>query len=127
MLTAALCVAGIWQNVDTILTTVNPHHYQVGMMELLDRESYAGAHAYIQYNEKNADGSPITDWADEDRFMAELYGDVICLPGGKEAFEQDGEYALIMIGNLEQLDVRDELAGFYIPLLETRYVSVFCN
>ena len=127
VLTAALCVAGIWQNVDTILTTVNPHHYQVGMMELLDRESYAGAHAYIQYNEKNADGSPITDWADEDRFMAELYGDVICLPGGKEAFEQDGEYALIMIGNLEQLDVRDELAGFYIPLLETRYVSVFCN
>ena len=126
-ITAVLCVAGAWQNINTVTTAVNPHHYQVAMMELLDRESYAGAHMYIQYNEKNADGSALTDWADEDRFMAELYGDVVCLPGGKEAFEQDGEYALIIIGNLEQLDVRDELAGFYIPLLETRYVSVFCN
>lgn len=125
--TAVLCTAGIWRNIETVTTATNTHHYQAAIMELLDREGYAGAHMYIQYNENNADGSPLTDWADEDRFMAELYGDVICLPGGKEAFEEDEEYALIMVGNLEQLDVRDELAGFYIPLLENRYVCIFSN
>ncbi len=122
---AVLCTAGIWRNIETVTTATNTHHYQAAIMELLDREGYVGAHMYIQYNENNADGSPLTDWADEDRFMAELYGDVICLPGGKEAFEEDEEYALIMVGNLEQLDVRDELAGFYIPLLENRYVCIF--
>lgn len=37
--------------------------------------------------------------------MAEPCGDVICLPGGG-VFEADGEYALMLIGSLEQLDVR---------------------
>lgn len=126
-LVAGLCVAGTVRNVQTVTTAVNPHHYQVAMMELLDRESYEGTHMYIQYNEKDADGNALTDWTDEDRFIAELYGAGVCLPGGKDAFEADGEYALIFLGNLDQLDERDELAGFYIPLLETRYITAFSN
>lgn len=125
--TALLCAAGIGFNIHGVVTAVNPHHYQVAMMSVLDRESYAGTHMYIQYNEKKENGEPLTDWADEDRFIAELYGDAVCLPGGKEAFEQDGEYALLLLGNLGQPDVYDELAGYYIPVEENRYISIFSN
>ena len=126
-LIAALCLTGIAADCITVATAENPHHYQVAMMETLTREDYAGAHMYIQYNETDETDEALTDWADEDRFIAEMYGNAICLPGGKAAFEQDTDYALLLLGNLDQLDAYDELAGYYIPVYETRYITIFSN
>ncbi|MCI6377705.1 MAG: glycosyltransferase family 39 protein [Clostridiales bacterium] len=126
-LAAALCLMGIGADCITIATAENPHHYQVAMMETLTREDYAGTHMYIQYNEMDEAGEALTDWADEDRFIAELYGGAVCLPGGRAAFEEDMDGALLLLGNLNQLDVYDELSGYCIPLYETRYITIFSN
>lgn len=124
---AAVCVVGVAANVSSVLALENDHHYQVAMRETLNREDYAGVHVYIQYNEKDEQGERISKWQHDDMMMAMLYSDGECLPGGAEAFMEDEDAAIIFLGNLGQLEVRDELAGYAIPIYEERYITVFSN
>ena len=72
-------------------------NYQQMMINALHRETDAGVHAYVQYGE-TADGVHVTRWQDGDRFIAELYGALVCEDGGAAAFEADEGRAVLLIG-----------------------------
>lgn len=94
------------------------------MINALHRETDAGVHAYVQYGE-TADGVHVTRWQDGDRFIAELYGALVCEDGGAAAFEADEGRAVLLIGTGGQEALTERLSGLYGPALEKGGVMLF--
>lgn len=94
ILFALLAAAVIFQftvNFQTVLGKDDKGSFQRCIDEMLDRELDGGKHAYFQsvdYGDR---------WMQNDLLRALLSGDVVCLDGGIEAFEQDEEPALLII------------------------------
>ena len=99
-------------------------NYQQMMINALHRETDAGVHAYVQYGE-TADGVHVTRWQDGDRFIAELYGALVCEDGGAAAFEADEGRAVLLIGAGGQEALTERLSGLYGPALEKGGVMLF--
>lgn len=93
----AMCLFG-WQNVKAVSSIELTDTYQIVMQESLDRDMDEGTHMYVQYNGEVASVWPVTEWMQADRLTAMMYGDVVCLDGGVEAFLADEEYAILLIG-----------------------------
>ncbi|MDD3335798.1 MAG: glycosyltransferase family 39 protein [Eubacteriales bacterium] len=104
--------------------TTFEHTYQEALRENLDRDNDSGVHMYIQYNEEK-DGEKLTTWQPGDMLEALLDGDVVCMDGGAEAFEEDEEYALLLIGRQENLAEVDMLMGMYMTRSEEGSVYLF--
>lgn len=115
-----------WQNIAYVSQITFDHRYQEVLREYLDRDIDTGMHMYIQYNEER-DGGRLTTWQQGDMLQALFSGDVICLDGGVEAFQEDEEYALLILGRDGNMDVIDELGGLYIPRLEDGYIYMYEN
>ena len=92
-------------------------NYQQMMMNALHRETDAGVHAYVQYGE-TVDGAHVTRWQDGDRFIAELYGALVCEDGGAAAFEAEDGRAVLLIGVSGQEALLERLSNLYGPALE---------
>ena len=92
-------------------------NYQQMMINALHRETDAGVHAYVQYGE-TADGVHVTRWQDGDRFIAELYGALVCEDGGAAAFEAEDGRAVLLIGVSGQEALLERLSNLYGPALE---------
>ena len=72
------------------------------MRDQLDRDADSQVHAYIQYNENQQ-----TTWMQASMLTALMYGDVVCMDGGVEAFLNDEESAILFIAkeaNQEEID-----------------------
>lgn len=99
-------------------------NYQQMMINALHRETDAGVHAYVQYGE-TADGVHVTRWQDGDRFIAELYGALVCEDGGAAAFEADEGRAVLLIGAGGQEALTERLSAAFGPALEKGGVMLF--
>jgi|GEM_PF-1502476 len=100
--------------------------YRILMAEVLDRNYDSGLHVYMQYSEQK-DGAFITEWTPTDYLYAKLYGDVACLPGGVDAFLQDDEYAMVLIGRRGQTDTIEDLYIESNCVADDYYVCAFAN
>lgn len=78
----------------------------------------------MQYGE-TADGVHVTRWQDGDRFIAELYGALVCEDDGAAAFEADEGRAVLLIGAGGQEALTERLSGLYGPALEKGGVMLF--
>ena len=105
---AGMCLFG-WQEAQRIGQIELTDTYQIVMQENLDRDMDEGAHMYIQYNEEVAQVWPVTQWIQADMLTAMLYGDVVCMDGGADAFLQDEEYAILVIGQSGNQELINEL------------------
>jgi len=105
---AVMCLFG-WQEVERISGITQTDTYQIVMQENLDRDMDEGAHMYIQYNAEVAEVWDVTEWMQADRLTALLYGDGICMDGGVEAFLEDEEYSILVIGQSGNQELINEL------------------
>ena len=80
------------QNVVAIASTTFHHMVQDFLRQNLERDIDGGRHAYIQYNE-----SQRTQWMPADMLTALMYGDVVCMDGGMDAFLQDEDSAILFM------------------------------
>ena len=112
----ALLIAGIaWQttlNFKAVIARDDKGSMQATIAGALDRDINSETHVYIQYNNGR------TRWMQNDMLRALLSGDVICLDGGAEAFEEDDESALLIIDR-EGMD--EELLEYYPIYYESGY------
>ncbi|MFH1879888.1 MAG: glycosyltransferase family 39 protein [Bacillota bacterium] len=123
---AALLVFGTVTSYLEIEKIENDEHYRTMMADVLDREFDSGLHAYVQYNEQK-EGEYITEWTPTDTLYAKLYGNVVCLPGGVDAFLADHEDAVIFIGRANNIENIGELYLESICLVDDYYVCAFSN
>ena len=123
---AALMVGAAFQVSANLQAVQNlrPGTYQETFWEMLDRDLHSGKHAYIQYNEGDDRWTDVTAWPAHDMLCAQMAGDVICLNGGAEAFEQDEEEAFLIVdkGNFDH-----GLLEFYPMVYENTYLHVLEN
>ena len=105
---AVMCLFG-WQEVERISNITMSDTYQIVMQENLDRDMDEGAHMYIQYNAEVAEVWNVTEWMQADRLTALMYGDVVCMDGGVEAFLADEEYAILLIGQSGNQELINQL------------------
>ncbi len=124
---AALFVFGTVTSYQDIAKIQSSESYRDVMAEVLDRDYDVGTHVYVQYSEQTEDGDFITEWTPTDYLYAKLYGGVDCLPGGVDAFLQDDEYALLLIGRADQENAVENLYIESNCVLDDYYVCVFSN
>lgn len=105
---AVMCLFG-WQEAERISNITMSDTYQMVIQENLDRDMDEGAHIYIHYNAEVAEVQPVTQWMQADMLAALLYGDCICMEGGAEAFLEDEEYAILIIGQSGNQDLINQL------------------
>ena len=103
---------------------LRPGTYQEMFWEKLDRDLHSGKHAYIQYKAGDVRWPDVTAWPAHDMLCAQMAGDVICLNGGAEAFEQDEEEALFIV---DKGDFDYSLLEFYPIVYENAYLYVLEN
>ncbi|MEG0640017.1 MAG: hypothetical protein RR824_08240 [Clostridia bacterium] len=82
--------------------------------------------SYIQYNE-SSNGKKISAWMPADRLAALLYGDLVCMDGGAEAFEEDEESALLVMGSNENDALVATLWENYSLINESSSIVIFEN
>jgi len=117
-LTLAFCVQQTVANI-TYVSSLRPNNrYTMMLKENLDRDWHTGMHIYIQYNEE------INKWNLSDMLVALLYGDVIPLPGGVQAFEDDEDDSLLLIGKKRIAEIT-RVEEYSYPLDEDYYVMLF--
>jgi len=120
-----LTVVLAWQvalTAQTVLGRDDKGSMQATLAEALDRELDSGMRVYIQYPDEN--GHILTTWMQNDMLRALLSGDVICMDGGQAAFEEEEEYALLVI---DRRDLDWRLHEYYPVRLETANQVVFEN
>lgn len=105
---AVMCLFG-WQEAQRISRIELTDTYQIVMQETLDRDMDEGTHMYVQYNEEVASVWPVTEWMQADRLTAMMYGDVVCMDGGAEAFLADEEFAILLIGQSGNQELINQL------------------
>ena len=90
-----VCAVGNWRHVAEQQST---ERYQGMIIDYFDRDTDSGTHIYLQCPVNGEDGSDgiTTDWIDSTRLTAMLYGDLICMEGGAEAFLEDEEHAYLL-------------------------------
>ena len=100
---AALCFSVFaTQNAIKVMNPETHHAVQEFLRDQLDRDADSQVHAYIQYNENQQ-----TTWMQASMLTALMYGDVVCMDGGVEAFLNDEESAILFIAkeaNQEEID-----------------------
>lgn len=123
----ALFAFGTVTSYQDIAKIQSSESYRDVLAEVLDREYDIGTHVYVQYAEQMEDGDFIMEWTPTDYLYAKLSGGVDCLPGGMDAFLQDEEYALLLIGRANQEDAIEDLYIESNCVLDDYYVCVFSN
>jgi len=108
---------GVGKNLVTI-QKLPSSSYQNAVKDMLDRDMNSDMHVYIQFTPEKS------TWTKDMLLVAELAGDVICIDGGIEAFEQDEEYAILII---DRTCVTNELLGMYPVYYESYYVWALQN
>jgi len=103
---------------------LRPGTFQEALWEKLDRDMDSGKHAYIQYAEGNPLWPEHTAWPAHDMLCAQMAGDVICLNGGAEAFEQDEEDAILIA---DKNGFPYDLLEFYPIVYEQTYLYMLEN
>ncbi len=121
-----LVLYGIGMNYLYVQSRTNQQKYHATMMSILSREDYTGMHAYIQYSEM-IDGQHVSTWLQGNRYIARMYGDVICIDGGVDAFREDTEPSIIIIGQKAQEALIDELGYEYPTIVDQGPIVVFSN
>ena len=114
---------GIAHNWQVVLNEEPNNTYQQDIVEAFDRDLHAGVHVYAQYDpDYLTKPENLTKWRQSDVLYAYLAGDVICLNGGQEAFEEDEESAYFMV----PANCYDpELLEYYPVYYETKNTLIF--
>jgi 4-amino-4-deoxy-L-arabinose transferase-like glycosyltransferase len=87
----SVAIFGIGRNISTIEKKSNQDRVQVFLAQSIDRNGdYFGRNCYINTE----------TWAQDEVLAAELAGDLHCLDGGVNAFEQDEMDALLLVTDL---------------------------
>lgn len=99
------------------------------MIEFLERDFHSGVHMYVQYGSNQDDGADnlgviSTKWNQNHMLCAMFAGDVICLNGGTEAFEEEEEEAILLVAK-SSMDM--SLLEYYPVLFENAYVYFLGN
>ena len=81
---------GNWDFIQNHL--VDDDAYQRLIAGYFDRDANSGDHIYIEYEQSDADRT----WIQDDYLTALYAGDLVCLPGGADAFEADEEHAYLI-------------------------------
>ncbi len=122
---AAFCVAVVLMvagNVNYAMHREGQNSFQTALTDMFDRDFDSGLHVYIQ---KEND----SDWSQADMLCSLLSGDVLCLNGGLEAFENDEEPAVVVISNDEtnQKALTDSFLDEYPVYYQSYYVTALEN
>lgn len=115
---AAVLVFDIGSNVKMVNDQAGNGSYQSFIAETLDRDVDSDKHVYIQYSDA------LSAWSQADVLRAQLSGDVICINGGVEAFEQDDEDALLIV---DKACFDDEMLEYYPVYNESYYLYMLEN
>lgn len=116
----AVLIATSVLNVVNIANTTSDHTVQEFIVESLDRDIDEGKHAYIRYAE-----DAYSTWMPGDVLTAEMYGDLICIDGGLEAFLADDEHSLLFIARTNNGELIEELMSQEIIFYENYYCVAF--
>ncbi|MEA4998294.1 MAG: glycosyltransferase family 39 protein [Candidatus Limiplasma sp.] len=122
VMTAAVLGFGVLtvRNVQKVTHPETTHTVQAFLRDQLDRDMDAGRHAYIQYNENQQ-----TTWMQGGLLTALLYGDVLPLDGGVDAYLADEESAVLFVARAENQPVIDQLYETEIVRNETDKMVAF--
>lgn len=113
---AAVFLAMTAINVNYVAGIQFDHTMQGFIRESLDRDLDGGKHAYILYAENG-----YSDWMPADMLTALYYGDLVCIDGGVEAFEADGEDSLLFIARTNNEELIEELMSREMIFYENYY------
>ena len=122
LLTATVLCFGVLtaQNLHTVSHPETVQTVHAFLRDQLDRDMDAGRHAYIQYNENHQ-----TSWMQAGLLTALLYGDVLPLDGGADAYLADEEPALLFIARANNQSTIDCLYETEIVRDETDKMTAF--
>ena len=100
VLALACCAALLWLGAGSwkmVSTTTNNDTYQTMVLDYFDREVDAGTKVYVQYESENSYyPTDYRSWVQDDRLFAMLYGDLVCMNGGIEAFLEEEDHAYLI-------------------------------
>ena len=99
-LTLPLCL-WTWQNWLKVSAPAVVTRYQSIVQEYFDREINSGDHLYVEHTSIERDyfpegADPASAWFQGDQLNAMFCGDLVCLPGGGEAFREDEDHAYLL-------------------------------
>ena len=119
--TAGLMTLAVMDVVNIAQTTF--HHVIQGFIRSnLERDYDSGKHAYIVYNEKQR-----SQWMQADMLTALMYGDVVCMDGGEEAFLADEDSAVLFVCKESNMEDVQELMEQEPVRNEDYYMVAFDN
>lgn len=107
----------------TAVRTVSGDPFQSFLSESVTRDAaYAGVNAYVFTNK---DGTPLSDWTQDNLFLGEISGDYRCIDGGMEAFLADSKESVLYISkDYYELYMDAELKNYSIVYESNAFVLI---
>lgn len=117
-----------YQNAMTSVNSTFDHSLQSFLRSLYIRDYDADTHVFIDYgtgDERNDEYAG--NWMPADILTSYFYGDVVCVNGGMEAFDESDEFAMMIMVRSGNEDIIDETAGYYTLRDENYYYIALSN
>ena len=114
-----ICVYA-WKNVETI-QSVYPNDFHDFFQEADEAApQYGERHIYLGGDGEFGYGN----WSQDTSFLAEIYGDHVCIDGGVEAFLADEEPSVLIVNRDYYEAFREQLSGYTIAYQNEKYYYI---